>query len=193
TLTRPPPPHCSLPSPPPFPSPTPLPPTTPPFPYTTLFRSAIQTHRPALHQQAAVVVERRAEGRVARAPALLEGAGVVDRRGTPEVVLEAGVPRHIKRPCVVEGRPLPAPQIDPAQARRPGVVDRSLPQLLAVGPAQYQAPSAGDHRRPAPAHVPARPDRKSVVQGQPAAPRLPPTPNPTDSRTRTLAAPWPPP
>src|SRR5207248_7426323 len=48
---------------------------------------------------------------------------------TPEVVLEAGVPGHIKRPCVVEGRPLPAPQIAPAQARRPGVVDRSLPQL----------------------------------------------------------------
>src|SRR2546430_13348893 len=64
------------------------------FPYTTLFRSAvvvasaIKTHRPALHQQAAVVVERRANGGAARAPALLKGARVVDRRRTPEVAQE---------------------------------------------------------------------------------------------------------
>src|SRR5207248_11138194 len=122
TLTRPPPPHCSLPSPPPFPSPTPLPPTTPPFPYTTLFRSAIQTHRPALHQQAAVVVERRAEGRVARAPALLEGAGVVDRRGTPRSEVHTLNSSHRTSSYAVYCRTIHAPQIAPAQARRPGVV-----------------------------------------------------------------------
>src|SRR2546425_1184324 len=43
---------------------------------------------------------------------------------------EPRAPRHIEGPCVVEGRPLPAPQIAPAQARRPGVVDGPLPQLL---------------------------------------------------------------
>src|SRR5436190_10041985 len=93
------------------------------FPYPPLFRSveravavaaAIKTHRPALHVERAVVVECRANGGAARAPALLEAARVVDRRRTPEVAQEAGVPRHIERPCVVEHRSLSAPQIAPA-------------------------------------------------------------------------------
>src|SRR5207248_6872302 len=91
---------------------------------------------------------------------------------TPEVVLEADVPCHIERPCVVEGRPLPAPQIAPAQTRRPGVVDRSLPQLLAVGPAQYQASTARNHRRPAPVHVPARPTQRPAHRQRPAAAQI---------------------
>src|SRR5436190_16463456 len=92
------------------------------FPYPPLFRSveravavaaAIKTHRPALHVERAVVVEFRTHDTASDVPACLEFRRVLFRPRTPEVAQEAGVPRHIERPCVVERSPLPAPQIAP--------------------------------------------------------------------------------
>src|SRR5207247_10429620 len=93
-------------TPPHHPRPCPLPPRHPPPPDRPSFPTRRSSDlRPALHVERAVVVERRANGGAARAPALLEAARVVDRRRTPEVAQEAGDRHRTRLNSSHEGSP----------------------------------------------------------------------------------------
>src|SRR5207249_5122439 len=101
----------------------------------------------------AVVVKRRANAGAARASALFYSGRIRHTSSTRDLSSDVCSSDLIERPCVVERSPLPAPQIAPAQTRRPGVVDRSLRKSLGVRSEERRVGKECSYRCSAAAYV----------------------------------------